>query len=134
MYINRNTAAAAEITSQRDPQQRCARILAVGDVAAWREAGHSGQPSGDIVFASFHEITASLLAENDPVLVVSPLIARHFDCVDLAELLGRLGFRGRYRAIGTSLPNPRMIEAEIRSLVPGLDFSVAPTWAEKGAA
>lgn len=134
MYWNRNTAAAAAISISQGTQQRSVGVLAVGDVAAWQKAGYGADLSGEVVYAAFHEVTEALLSETDPRVVVSPLITRHFDCVDLAQLLGSLGFRGRYRAIGTRLPNPRMIEAEIRSLVPGLDFSVAAAWAEDGAA
>jgi hypothetical protein len=72
----------------------------------------------------FHEVTDDLLAQLVPRLILSPLLARTFDCVDLAQRLGSLGYTGPYRAIDSGLPDPALIVREVRSLVPGLDFGV----------
>jgi hypothetical protein len=98
-------------------------ILAVGDVEAWSRRGRR-VPAGEVHFAAFYEVTGELLAELSPRLVLSPLLTRHFDCVDLAQRLVQLGYRGPYRAIDIGLPNPAMIVREIRSLLPSLDFEV----------
>ena len=99
-------------------------ILAVGDTRAWHQRGRRIPSDGMVHFAEFHEVTELLLAELSPRLVLSPLLTRNFDCVDLAQRLAQLGYRGPYRAIDIGLPNPRMIVREIRSLVPTLDFEV----------
>lgn len=75
-------------------------------------------------FAEFHEVTTDLLAHLAPRLILSPLLARTFDCIDLAQRLGTLEYRGPYRAIDIGLPDPALIVREVRSLVPGLDFEV----------
>jgi hypothetical protein len=111
-----------DITTSRET---CATVvLAVGDATHWGAGGGRMPSDGRIVFVNFHEVSRELLEELAPHLVVSPILARNFDCVDLAQLLGRLRFPGRYRAVGPPLPNPQMITREIRSLVPGLDFDV----------
>ena len=99
-------------------------ILAVGDVQAWATSGRQLPPVRTVRFVEFHEVTGLLLAETTPQLVLSPLLTRRFDCVDLAQRLAQLNYRGAYRAIDTGLPDPRMIVREIRMLVPMLDFEV----------
>ena len=110
--------------SAADHAVSSAKILAVGDTQAWRRGGRRMPAQGDIHFAEFHEVTTLLLGEISPRLVLSPLLTRSFDCVDLAQRLAHLGYRGPYRAIDIGLPDPRMIVREIRSLVPMLDFEV----------
>lgn len=116
---NRSLALAAG-----QNQDRSGLILAVGEVSAWRGRGNVLPRHGQLAFAEFHEVTAELLETLSPALVLSPLLSRRFDCVDLAELLHVLGYRGKYRVIGNDLPNPDLITAEVMSLVPGLDFAV----------
>jgi hypothetical protein len=99
-------------------------VLAVGDTETWIRHGRQLPNDGHLVFAEFHQVTAELLSRLSPPLILSPLLARNFDCIDLAEVLWSLGYRGRYRAIDPSLPNPALIRREVRMLVPGLDFDV----------
>ena len=72
------------------------------------------------------EVTPDLLSRLVPRLILSPLLARNFDCVDLAQLLWSLGYDGRYRAIDAGLPDPALIVREVRQLVPTLDFDIVP--------
>lgn len=99
-------------------------ILAVGDVSAWRGNGRTLPGNTYLAFVEFHEVTRHLLDTMSPSLILSPLLSRRFDCVDLAQLLYNLGYKGRYRALDDRLPNPEIIDSEVRSLVPGLDFRV----------
>lgn len=124
MNCRQNLAAAIPSSMSDRRWQSGGRIVAVGDLAAWRDAGHDRFLTPGVLFAAFHDITADFLAEAAPLLVVSPLVARQFDCVDLAEVLHRLGYTGCYRAIDMGLPRPEMIVAEIRALAPGLDFGL----------
>ena len=101
-----------------------ATIIAVGDAETWRGIAGPAR-SGPVAFLGFEEIDAELIRETGPGLVVSPLVSRRFDCVDLARRLFELGFPGRYRAIGDSVPSPDLIVREIRSMTPGLDFDIA---------
>jgi hypothetical protein len=112
--------------SAADRTERGAAVLAVGDTRGWTAQGRRLPSDGNVFFVEFHEVTIDLLAELTPRLVLSPLLARTFDCVDLAQRLGQLGYRGPYRAIDSGLPDPALIVREVKSLVPGLDFGVVP--------
>jgi hypothetical protein len=102
-------------------------ILAVGDLQEWRRSGRDLPADGKIAFTDFRSVTEELFQLIAPQLVLSPLLARGFDCIDLAEVLHAMGFKGRYRAIADILPNPEIIRREIGDLCPGLDFDVIVT-------
>jgi hypothetical protein len=112
--------------SAADRTENASAVLAVGDTRSWSAQGRRLPSDGHVFFAEFHEVTDVLLATLAPRLVLSPLLARTFDCVDLAQRLGQLGYRGPYRAIDIGLPDPGLIVREVRTLVPGLDFEVVP--------
>ena len=99
-------------------------ILAVGSAAEWREGGNRLQADGRVAFSSLEEVSEESLARLCPTVILSPVLARNFDCIDLAQKLFSLGFRGRYRAVTDQLPDPEMVEREIRHLCPGLDFAI----------
>lgn len=98
--------------------------LAVGDVRQWREQGGAPALGSHLFFAEFQDVDHVLLDMLSPRLVISPALSRRFDCVDLAVRLETLGFRGAYRAFSTDLPRPGVIDREIRSLCPSLDFAI----------
>jgi hypothetical protein len=112
--------------SAADRAESVAPVLAVGDTREWTARGRRVPSDGNVFFVEFHEVTDELLAQLTPRLILSPLLARTFDCVDLAQRLGTLGYAGPYRAIDSGLPDPALIVREVRSLVPGLDFGVVP--------
>ena len=99
-------------------------ILAVGSADEWRALGNAPSGDGRIAFASFEEIREELLTRLCPTVVLSPVLALRFDCIDLAQRLYALGFTGRYRAVSDELPDPLMVEREIKHLCPGLDFAI----------
>ena len=102
--------------------QQHTRILAVGSPEEWARESYQTRLYLNISFVAFHEITAALLETLRPEAVVSPALARNFDCIELACLLHNLDFRGAYRATAYDLPNPQVIENEISELCPRLDF------------
>ena len=99
-------------------------ILAVGSAEEWRQGGNRLQADGRVAFASFEDVDDTLLARTCPTVILSPVLARNFDCIDLAQKLFNLGFTGRYRAVSDELPNPEMVEREIHNVCPGLDFGI----------
>ncbi|MDJ1008095.1 MAG: hypothetical protein QNJ13_09765 [Paracoccaceae bacterium] len=101
-----------------------AAVLAVGDTAEWLRRRQPVPPGGRIILASFSDLSRPLLDRVSPKLVLSPLLARDFDCIDLAQMLFTLGYTGQYRVISNDLPDPRVVLAEIRALCPGLDFAI----------
>lgn len=99
------------------------RVLAVGCPKDWQQQEH-GPVTDDFSFVEFSEVNQGLLNQIRPQLVAVPLLARGFDCVDLAMLLHGLGFSGEVRAVAVGLPNPELIEREVRTLCPQLNFRV----------
>lgn len=99
-------------------------ILAVGSPDAWlRDVGCLPRP-GNVAYVAFNDVTGDLLQELRPETVVSPALARDFDCIDLAMLLCALRFTGSYKATAFGLPKPKLIEAEIAQLCPRLNFEI----------
>lgn len=110
--------------SANSEQREGVCLLAVGSPEEWERRGHAYPSSGKVAFVSFHDVNSSLLEQLRPETIVSPVLAKGFDCIDLAQLLHSLNFSGAYRATAEDLPNPRMIETEIAQLCPRLDFEV----------
>ena len=99
-------------------------ILAVGDSKEWLRQGNPLPMDGSVHFVSIEDVTDVLMSRLCPSVVLSPALTDRFDCIDLAMILHGIEFKGRYRAISGELPNPRMVENEIRQLCPGLDFGI----------
>lgn len=74
--------------------------------------------------AGFDQIDADLLRELSPDVILTPLVSRGFDCLDLAKRLGALGYCGAFRAVSTAVPDPDLIRREIRALCPQLRFDL----------
>ena len=75
-------------------------------------------------FINISDLSANLVEETDPEIILSPLVADDFDAVDVAEKLVLLGFQGRYRAIAAILPDAELILDEVRGFAPQLDFDL----------
>ncbi|MEM6387192.1 MAG: hypothetical protein AAF718_13250 [Pseudomonadota bacterium] len=98
-------------------------VLAVGDMEEWRQQ-HQITPTQGLAFLAFGEVSQDALDEMRPVIVVSSLLSKGFDCIDLATRLHGLGFSGEYRAIANGIPRPEVIEREVHQLCPQLNFRV----------
>ena len=101
-------------------------VLAVGDVAGWNRSRRPAPTGSRVIFAEFHEVTLDLIEMLSPHVVISSLLARRFDCVDLAQRLDDLGFAGRYQVLTDELPRPEMVLTEIRALFPRLQVEIDP--------
>lgn len=100
------------------------RMLVVGDVARWAQDGRVLPQLAGCRFIRLSELTDALLAEYDPMIVLSPLIAQDCDAIKIAEVLVTCGYQGRYRAIAGPLPDLGVVMDEVRSIAPLLDFDV----------
>lgn len=110
-----------------DADNRQTTTLAIGEPDEWRRAGGMLPAENAIAFCTFDDVTDNLLKQHAPTLILSPVLARRFDCIDLATRLHHLQYGEKYRAIAWNMPNPDIIEREIRSLCPKLDFAVLQT-------
>lgn len=105
--------------------ERPTGIVVVGHPEEWERTGHDlPARRGELRFVAFEDIDAEFLHTAAPAMILSPVLARGFDCIDLAARLAQLGYEGAYRAVSKALPSPGMIEREIRQLYPKLDFGV----------
>ena len=99
-------------------------ILAVGEPGDWAQRGNDLPDNEDMIFVSFDEVTENILEYYQPSLIVSPALSLAFDCIELAMLLRNIGFKGSYRAVVRDLPKPELIEREVKSACPLLDFGI----------
>ena len=113
----------SRVSSSTD-QSASTKVLAIGDVEEWRDRGHPLPDSSDLSFMAFHEVSEASLELHSPSVIYSPVLARNFDCIELAILLETLGFQGIYRAVANDLPNPSLIEREVRQLCRRLTFEL----------
>ena len=104
--------------------QNTGLILVVGDVQDWISNGRKLPDVELIEFVKFDEVTADLLHHLNPCVVLAPLIARRFDALDLAKILSEFNFKGMFRVLCPALPTPKMIQKELKTLAPGLDFEL----------
>lgn len=114
---------ALSVEAQPGEQRQAATILAVGSPDVWENDGRLPR-HGSVAYVSFNDVDDALLEQLRPEAVVSPALARDFDCIDLAMLLSALNFSGSYKATAFGLPKPKLIEAEIAQLCPRLDFEI----------
>lgn len=91
-------------------------VIAVGNV---RVAG-----TDVIAVAGPEGLDAVLLATLGAECVVCPLFDAEFDAMAVATRLAALGFKGRLQVIAPELPNPRMVEREIRSQAAGITLQI----------
>ena len=71
---------------------------------------------------------ADLLSEDTDLtnvdLVIAPLIGPGFDAIELIQLLGDAGFRGRLQVKAGYLPDRLMVQAELRTAARAFGFRV----------
>jgi hypothetical protein len=65
-----------------------------------------------------------LLDKLRPDQVITPLFGDGYDAVDVAEDLSLYGYSGQLVAISPRLPNPRIIEREMREYAYAMDFEL----------
>ena len=105
------------------------KVLIVGEVRDWLRSGRSLPAGDDLAFLEFDDLTREIIESIAPSVVLAPLMSRRFDCLELAERLCAIGFRGRLRALADNLPNPAIVRNEVRARCPHLDFDVT-NWRE----
>ena len=123
MKENSTLGTRAGLASAHDDNASAVKVLAVGDTREWQRDGNV-LPARDVAFIAFEQLDENLLASLQPSIIFSPILARSFDCIELAVLLQRLGYSGAYRAVSADIPNPGLIESEVRQLCPQVDFRI----------
>ena len=101
-------------------------VFVVGDVELWRGLHGDLPRHRHVAFASIDELREALADDRQPGLVLSPVVSRDFDCLDIAYGLAASGYRGAYRAVAQNLPYPEIVRHEVRHQFPRLDFDILP--------
>ena len=76
-------------------------------------------PLQGVAHRRFVELSAALLAEVAPSVVVMPLFSADQDAMAVIEALEGMGFKGRILVIAPALPRPALVERELRAAGPG---------------
>lgn len=97
------------------------RVVAIGDPP--RQAIDK-VAEGDPVFLPIQDINAAALSVLKPDVVLAPLVGPRFDCLDVGQALVEAGFKGKFRAVVSYLPNPGLVRREIAACCPDLDFDI----------
>lgn len=99
-----------------DPAKRVLLLIDVPATARCSQFGNTVEYSGTI--------TAQLLSQVLPDIVVISLISNNFDAIEGLETLSSLGFRGRCFVLANRLPNHRLVQKELRQHAAGLRITL----------
>ncbi len=98
--------------------------LILGDMQRWLARDAALPVLDGLSFADVTDLDAALLLRLNPDIVMSPLVVRDTDAVEIARILGDLHYAGRYRVVSEEIPNDTVIRAEVSAVAPDLDFAV----------
>lgn len=101
-----------------------AKIIAVGETPIWKETVGETPAQDGISYVQIEDLNATLISLLVPGLILSPMVAKRFDCLDVAATLSATGFTGSYRAVTRRVPNPSIVRREVHALFPELDFDI----------
>lgn len=90
------------------------------------DAGLLHDDLGRIVSAALPQITAQLLASLRPDRVICALFGPAQDAYAVVEQLESLGYDGAITVLCPDLPRPKLVEAELRAIGPGLRLTLLP--------
>ena len=99
-------------------------ILIVGDIDNISSDGIDLPQIDNFHLCRIKELNQVFLARLKPDLILSSLITKQFDIVDLMEVLNSINDNGQVRAISTALPDTQLIISEIKSAYPLIDFDL----------
>ena len=77
-----------------------------------------------LVHANSADLDAAMLARLQPARVILPLLAQGQDASEVIVRLEALGYVGLLTVIAPNLPNPQMVERELRRHGPGARLTV----------
>lgn len=98
--------------------------LVIGDKIRWKNDNRDLPQITGLHFVGPEDITPELISRVAPEIVLSPLVVRDIDAIEIARKLSAVGFEGRYRVLSSDLPRPETIEAEVNEAAPRIDFGL----------
>ena len=98
--------------------------LVIGDQRAWDvNASHPPFIEG-FKFIDIDALEAKVFDNFPAAIVLSALMTRNQDAIEIARKLKEFSFEGRYRVIADALPNPDLVAREVKAAAPDIDFEV----------
>ena len=86
---------------------------------------HVIEPGAPLAMAAIAGLDSVDFSRPDaPRSIITPLVGRGFDAVEIAQRLQSKGFRGRYIAITRARPDFALIRDDVARAAPGVSFSV----------
>lgn len=119
-----DSAIFAQHTASSGQEESPTPTLVVGDLVRWQELGHDIPEIDGFYFVDFDDVSIETLGKIRPQVILSPLLGRTFDAVEVARRLETMGYRGRYRVVTDGVPRPDVVKREVNAVAPNLDFSV----------
>jgi len=101
-------------------------ILAVGESRIQAEDVDGWQEGKVTHYVMIDRLDAELVRRLHPDLVVTALVSRQFDCLDVARILVAAEFQGAFRVLCPDLPRPDVVTRDLRAACPGLDVALLP--------
>ena len=99
-------------------------IVIIGKLEHWKSTVAMLPVATGLVFVDYSNVKQSIWSDPSMDLVLSALFSSDFDALDVAQQLTDAGFKGKYRAVAKSLPNPAAVKAEVSRIAPHLDFDI----------
>lgn len=99
-------------------------IACIGDIL--RDCGYpnSIQYAAGVDLIEWRSLAILLPDAGKDVHLYSAAVSQNFDCVDIAQILTRVNFTGKYSIVAANVPDPGMIRREVLNLNPKLDLEV----------
>lgn len=119
-----DSAIFAQHAASSGQEESPSPTLVVGDLVRWKELGHDIPEIDGFYFVDFDDVSIETLEKIRPQVILSPLLGRSFDAVEVARRLEAMGYRGRYRVVTDGVPRPDVVKREVNAVAPNLDFSV----------
>jgi hypothetical protein len=111
---------------QTDPPAPGPRVLVVGPVAGPGDLPAACGRAESIVALPWARLSAAVVAEIAPGLVIAPLMAEGVDFLDIGARLRAAGYAGPVHVLAPPLPDPAAVLRELRCQFPGLDLTILP--------
>jgi len=99
-------------------------FLVVGDMDSLKLSGLKSPQIDNFHFCAIEQVNQIFIARLKPDVILSSLITKQFDIVDLIDILNTINYCGQVRAISTALPDTQLICSEIQSAYPDIDFDL----------
>ena len=81
-----------------------------------------GALAQDTVSVRFDALDSDTIGEA--MAILSPVVGRDFDAVDVAERLHAAGYEGRYIAYAAEIAHEGLIRREVAQVAPGIAFNI----------